>query len=128
MLSAHFEELDRVHGLETGADDYVVKPYSISELIARIKVQLWRILDAVIGEQLTFADIRLDAETHKVYSADNEVKLSPTEFRLLSTFMEKPRRVWTREQLSDRVWGHDIYLEIRTVDFYIGRLQKSLCQ
>ena len=128
MLSARSEEFDRVRGLETGADDYVVKPYSIAELIARVKVQLRRTRAFAIGEQLVYGDIRLDGETHKAYRAEKEVKLGPKEFRLLSTFMEKPGRVWTREQLLDRVWGHEIYVDTRTVDVCIGRLRKSLCQ
>lgn len=127
MLSARAEEVDRVRGLETGADDYVVKPYSVVELMARIRSQLRRTRAAAIGERLKFGDIELDAETHKVYRADQPLKLGPTEFRLLSTFMEKPGRVWTRDQLLDRVWGRDIYVDTRTVDVHIGRLRKILC-
>ena len=127
MLSARAEEVDRVRGLETGADDYVVKPYSVVELMARIRSQLRRTRAAAIGERLKFGDIELDAETHKVYRADQPLKLGPTEFRLLSTFMEKPGRVWTRDQLLDRVWGRDIYMDTRTVDVHIGRLRKALC-
>ena len=127
MLSARAEEVDRVRGLETGADDYVVKPYSVVELMARIRSQLRRTRAAAIGECLKFGDIELDAETHKVYRADQPLKLGPTEFRLLSTFMEKPGRVWTRDQLLDRVWGRDIYVDTRTVDVHIGRLRKALC-
>ena len=127
MLSARAEEVDRVRGLETGADDYVVKPYSVVELMARIRSHLRRTRAAAIGERLKFGDIELDAETHKVYRADQPLKLGPTEFRLLSTFMEKPGRVWTRDQLLDRVWGRDIYVDTRTVDVHIGRLRKALC-
>ena len=127
MLSARAEEVDRVRGLETGADDYVVKPYSVVELMARIRSQLRRTRAAAIGERLKFGDIELDAETHKVYRADQPLKLGPTEFRLLSTFMEKPGRVWTRDQLLDRVWGRDIYVDTRTVDVHVGRLRKALC-
>lgn len=127
MLSARAEEVDRVRGLETGADDYVVKPYSVVELMARIRSQLRRTRAAAIGERLKFGDIELDAETHKVYRADQPLKLGPTEFRLLSTFMEKPGRVWTRDQLLDRVWGRDIFVDTRTVDVHIGRLRKALC-
>ena len=127
MLSARAEEVDRVRGLETGADDYVVKPYSVVELMARIRSQVRRTRAAAIGERLKFEDIELDAETHKVYRADQPLKLGPTEFRLLSTFMEKPGRVWTRDQLLDRVWGRDIYVDTRTVDVHIGRLRKALC-
>ncbi|MFV2052703.1 phosphate regulon transcriptional regulator PhoB [Aliiroseovarius sp. YM-037] len=126
MLSARSEELDRVRGLETGADDYIVKPYSVAELMARVKNQLRRVRPASVGERLTFDDIVLDAETHKVFRGDTLIKLGPTEFRLLTTFMEKPGRVWSREQLLDRVWGRDIYVDTRTVDVHIGRLRKAL--
>ena len=128
MLSARAEEVDRVRGLETGADDYVVKPYSVVELMARVRTQLRRTRPATVGEVLDFADITLDAESHKVHRAGNQLKLGPTEFRLLATFMEKPGRVWSREQLLDRVWGRDIYVDTRTVDVHIGRLRKALCQ
>ena len=126
MLSARSEEVDRVRGLETGADDYVVKPYSVVELMARVKAQLRRSRPSSAGVRLEFQDIILDAETHRVTRADQPLKLGPTEFRLLSTFMEKPGRVWSREQLLDRVWGRDIYVDSRTVDVHIGRLRKAL--
>ena len=128
MLSARAEEVDRVRGLETGADDYVVKPYSVVELMARIRAQLRRTRPASVGGRLEFEDIVLDSETHRVYRDEKLLKLGPTEFRLLSTFMEKPGRVWSREQLLDRVWGRDIYVDTRTVDVHIGRLRKALCQ
>jgi two-component system phosphate regulon response regulator PhoB len=128
MLSARSEDVDRVRGLETGADDYVVKPYSVIELMARVRTQLRRVRPATVGQVLAFDDIKLDSETHKVTRDDSLLKLGPTEFRLLSTFMEKPGRVWTREQLLDRVWGRDIYVDTRTVDVHIGRLRKALCQ
>lgn len=128
MLSARSEEIDRVRGLEIGADDYVTKPYSIVELMARVRAHLRRTRAAAVGERLNFEDIVLNAETHKVFRADKPLKLGPTEFRLLSTFMEKPGRVWTRDQLLDRVWGRDIYVDTRTVDVHIGRLRKALCQ
>ncbi len=128
MLTARSEEADRVRGLETGADDYVIKPYSVIELMARVRTQLRRVRPASIGERLEFDDISLDAETHRVTRAGEAIKLGPTEFRLLSTFMEKPGRVWSREQLLDRVWGRDIYVDTRTVDVHIGRLRKALCQ
>ena len=127
MLSARSEEVDRVRGLETGADDYVVKPYSVVELMARVRTQLRRSRPATLGERLVFDDILLDSETHKVFRGQSELKLGPTEFRLLSTFMEKPGRVWSREQLLDRVWGRGIYVDTRTVDVHIGRLRKALC-
>lgn len=126
MLSARSEEVDRVRGLETGADDYVVKPYSLVELMARVRTQLRRTRPAAVGQRLEFNDIVLDAETHRVMRDGQELKLGPTEFRLLSTFMEKPGRVWSREQLLDRVWGRDIYVDTRTVDVHIGRLRKAL--
>jgi len=126
MLSARSEEVDRVRGLETGADDYVVKPYSLVELMARVRTQLRRTRPAAVGQRLEFDDIVLDAETHRVTRDGQELKLGPTEFRLLSTFMEKPGRVWSREQLLDRVWGRDIYVDTRTVDVHIGRLRKAL--
>lgn len=127
MLSARAEEVDKVRGLETGADDYVVKPYSVIELMARVRAQLRRTRPAAVGERLEYEDIVLDAETHRVTRDAQPLKLGPTEFRLLSTFMEKPGRVWTREQLLDRVWGRDIYVDTRTVDVHIGRLRKALC-
>lgn len=128
MLSARAEEVDKVRGLETGADDYVVKPYSVIELMARVRSQLRRVRPSTVGQRLEFDDIVLDAESHKVTRGPDELKLGPTEFRLLSTFMEKPGRVWSREQLLDRVWGRDIYVDTRTVDVHIGRLRKALTQ
>ncbi|MCW8843500.1 MAG: phosphate regulon transcriptional regulator PhoB [Rhodobacteraceae bacterium] len=127
MLSARSEEVDRVRGLETGADDYVVKPYSVMELMARVRNQLRRVRPAATGQRLEYEGIILDAETHRVTRDEKPLKLGPTEFRLLSTFMEKPGRVWSREQLLDRVWGRDIYVDSRTVDVHIGRLRKALC-
>jgi two-component system phosphate regulon response regulator PhoB len=126
MISARSEEVDRVRGLETGADDYVVKPYSVAELMARVRTQLRRVRPASVGERLEYQDIILDASTHRVTRQDRELKLGPTEFRLLATFMEKPGRVFSREQLLDRVWGRDIYVDTRTVDVHIGRLRKAL--
>jgi two-component system phosphate regulon response regulator PhoB len=126
MLSARSEEVDRVRGLETGADDYVVKPYSVVELMARLRTQLRRTRPATMGERLSFADIILDAGEHRVFRAGQPLHLGPTEFRLLSTLMEKPGRVWTREQLLDRVWGRDIYVDTRTIDVHVGRLRKAL--
>ena len=128
MLSARSEEVDRVRGLETGADDYVVKPYAISELMVRVKIQLRRVRPSTVGQVLSYEDISLDAETHRVSRSDMPLKLGPTEFRLLSTFMEKPGRVWSREALLDRVWGRDIYVDTRTVDVHVGRLRKVLTQ
>ncbi|MFO8126338.1 phosphate regulon transcriptional regulator PhoB [Yoonia sp.] len=128
MLSARSEEVDKVRGLETGADDYVVKPYSVSELMARVRTQLRRVRPATVGQVLTYDDIVLDAETHRVMRDETPLKLGPTEFRLLSTFMEKPGRVWSRDMLLDRVWGRDIYVDTRTVDVHVGRLRKILTE
>lgn len=127
LLSARAEEVDRIRGLETGADDYVVKPYSVLELMARARAQLRRVRPSTVGMLLEFGDIRLDPETHRVYRADKVLKLGPTEFRLLTTFMEKPGRVFSREALLDRVWGREIYVDTRTVDVHVGRLRKALC-
>jgi two-component system phosphate regulon response regulator PhoB len=127
MLSARAEEVDRVRGLETGADDYVIKPYSMVELMARARAQMRRVRPSTVGVTLEFGDIRLDPEAHRVYRGEKVLKLGPTEFRLLSAFMEKPGRVWSREQLLDRVWGRDIYVDTRTVDVHVGRLRKTLC-
>lgn len=126
ILSARSEEVDKVRGLETGADDYICEPYSVIEMIARVKAYLRRSRAATMCERLTYDDIMLDAETHKVFRGESELKLGPTEFRLLTTFMEKPGRVWSREQLLDRVWGREIYVDTRTVDVHIARLRKAL--
>ena len=117
MLSARAEEVDRVRGLETGADDYVVKPYSMVELIARAKAQLRRVRPATAGVGLAYDDLRLDPESHRVHRGDKVLKLGPTEFRLLATFLEKP----------GKVWGRDIYVDTRTVDVHVGRLRKAIC-
>ena len=127
IISARTEEEDRVMGLEAGADDYVVKPYSVNELIARIKANLRR-AGAAAGRKLRFHDIELDPEQHRVFRGGLPVKLGPTEYRMLATFLERPGRVWSREQLLDRVWGRNIFVEMRTVDVHIGRLRKSLCR
>lgn len=126
MISARSEEVDRVRGLDIGADDYVVKPYSIVELIARVKAQMRRSRPSAVGAELEYGDLVLSTETHKVFRDGTELRLGPTEFRLLTTLMEKPGRVWSREQLLDRVWGRDIYVDTRTVDVHIGRLRKVL--
>jgi two-component system, OmpR family, phosphate regulon response regulator PhoB len=126
MLSARAEETDKVRGLETGADDYITKPYSVSELTARVRAQLRRSRPAASGQVLTFADITLDGETHRVTRDGAALKLGPTEFRLLVTLMERPGRVFSRDQLLDRVWGRDIYVDTRTVDVHVGRLRKAL--
>ena len=127
MLSARSEEVDKVRGLETGADDYVIKPYSIIELMARLRAQLRRVRPSTLGMVLEWETISLDAETHRVIRDGQTLKLGPTDFRLLATFLEKPGRVFSREQLLDRVWGRDIYVDSRTVDVHVGRLRKALC-
>ena len=128
MLSARAEEVDRIRGLETGADDYVIKPYSVLELMARARAQLRRVRPSTAGMVLEHEDIRLDPESHRVYRSDKVLKLGPTEFKLLVTLMERPGRVFSREQLLDLVWGRDIYVDTRTVDVHVGRLRKSLMQ
>lgn len=126
MLSARSEEVDSVRGLDTGADDYVTKPYNLRELMARVRTQLRRIRPAALGEVLEYEDVTLNAQTHRVTRGDTELKLGPTEFRLLVTLMEKPGRVFSRDQLLDLVWGRDIYVDTRTVDVHIARLRKAL--
>jgi two-component system, OmpR family, phosphate regulon response regulator PhoB len=128
MLSARAEEVDRIRGLETGADDYVVKPYSVLELMARARAQLRRVRPSTAGVVLEHEDIRLDPESHRVYRGEKVLKLGPTEFKLLVTLMERPGRVFSREQLLDMVWGREIYVDTRTVDVHVGRLRKSLMQ
>ena len=126
MLTAKGEETDRIRGLETGADDYMVKPFSPAELTARIKAVLRRSAPGDGSASLTYEDIFMDLETHRVTRGERPIKLGPTEFRLLRTFLEKPGRVFSREQLLDKVWGRDIYVELRTVDVHIRRLRKAL--
>ncbi|MEP2204292.1 MAG: phosphate regulon transcriptional regulator PhoB [Tateyamaria sp.] len=126
MLSARSEEVDTVRGLETGADDYVIKPYNLRELMARVRTQLRRTRPAAAGALLSFDDIQLDPERHRVSRAGYELKLGPTEYRLLTTLLEKPGRVSSRDQLLDHVWGRDIYVDTRTVDVHIARLRKAL--
>jgi len=126
MLTARAEESDRIRGLDTGADDYVTKPFSPRELIARINAILRRIRPALSGETLTYDDIILDATSHKVTRAGTPVHLGPTEFKILRYLMENPGRVFSREQLLDSIWGTNIYVESRTVDVHIRRLRKAL--
>ena len=128
MLSARAEEVDRVRGLETGADDYVVKPYSVVELMARVRAQLRRVRPSTVGMVLDHDDLRLDPRTHRVTRAGRDLKLGPTEFRLLAVLMERPGRVFSRENLLDQVWGRDVYVDSRTVDVHVGRLRKILVQ
>jgi len=126
MLSARSEEVDAVRGLDTGADDYVIKPYNLRELMARVRTQLRRTRPAASGEVISYQDITLNSESHRVNRGKAELKLGPTEYRLLATLMEKPGRVFSREQLLDHVWGRDIYVDTRTVDVHIARLRKAL--
>ncbi len=126
MLTARSEEADRVRGLDSGADDYITKPFSPKELIARVRAVLRRTRPSMSAEQLSFADIEMDLTAHKVTRGGKATHLGPTEFRLLRHFMEHPGRVFSREQLLDSVWGHDVYVEPRTVDVHIRRLRKAL--
>jgi two-component system phosphate regulon response regulator PhoB len=126
MLTARGEETDRVRGLDTGADDYVVKPFSMSELAARIRAVLRRIRPGLAEDRLLHGDIVVDRVAHRVRRANKEIHLGPTEFRLLDYLMQHPGRVFSREQLLDAVWGSDVYVEARTVDVHIGRLRKAL--
>jgi two-component system phosphate regulon response regulator PhoB len=126
MLTARGEEEDRVRGLDTGADDYVTKPFAMSELVARMRAVLRRTAPALAGDVAAFADLVLDRQLCRVRRGGRDVHLGPTEFRLLDTLMQRPGRVFSREQLLDRVWGQDVYVEIRTVDVHVGRLRKAL--
>ncbi|MGB0625406.1 MAG: phosphate regulon transcriptional regulator PhoB [Alphaproteobacteria bacterium] len=126
LLTARGEEDDRIRGLEAGADDYVVKPFSPSELVARVRAVLRRTRPAFDQDLLTYGDIAMDLTTHRVSRADAPVELGPTEFSLLRFLMEHPGRVFSREQLLDSVWGHDAYIEPRTVDVHIRRLRKAM--
>ncbi|MBL0767335.1 phosphate regulon transcriptional regulator PhoB [Sphingopyxis sp. XHP0097] len=126
MLTARGEEEDRIRGLETGADDYVTKPFSPRELVARVSAVLRRLRPALAGELLAYADIELDSVAHKVVRGGQVVNMGPTEFRLLRHFMEHPGRVFSRGQLLDSVWGQDSDIELRTVDVHIRRLRKAI--
>lgn len=126
MLTARGEESDRVRGLSTGADDYVVKPFSVPELLARVKALLRRASPDRIADVLRSGDIALDRSAHRVMRREREVRMGPTEFRLLSFFMENTGRVLSRQQLLDGVWGRDAFIDGRTVDVHVGRLRKAL--
>ena len=126
MLTARGEEADRVRGLDAGADDYVTKPFSPAELVARIRAVLRRIRPALADEALSYADLYMDLVGHRLTRGGKPVHLGPTEFRLLRHFMEHPGRVFSREQLLDAVWGKDVYVEVRTVDVHIRRLRLAL--
>ena len=126
MLTARGDESERVCGLSVGADDYVVKPFSTPELMARVRAMLRRSNPKKISSFLSAGDIDLDRETHRVRRAGRELKLGPTEFKLMEFFLKAPGRVFSREQLLDGVWGRDIYVDERTVDVHIGRLRKAI--
>ncbi|HEY3696538.1 phosphate regulon transcriptional regulator PhoB [Phenylobacterium sp.] len=126
MLTARGEETDRIRGLDTGADDYVIKPFSMTELTARIRAVLRRLRPGLAEDRVRFGDIVVDRVAHRVKRAGRDVHLGPTEFRLLDYFMQHPGRVFSREQLLDAVWGSDVYVEARTVDVHVGRLRKAL--
>lgn len=126
MLTARGEETERIRGLSTGADDYVVKPFSVPELMARVRAMLRRAKPEVVSKMLLAGDIELDRETHRVRRSAREIHLGPTEFKLLEFLMQSPGRVYSREQLLDGVWGHDVYVDERTVDVHVGRLRKAI--
>ena len=126
MLTARGEESERVRGLATGADDYIVKPFSVPELVARIRALLRRARPERVASKLAAGDLELDRETRRVSRATREVHLGPTEFRLLEFLMQSPGRVFSREQLLDGVWGRDVYIDERTVDVHVGRLRRAL--
>lgn len=128
MLTAKGEEEDKIKGLSAGADDYVTKPFSIPELMARVKTQLRRVPEPQDEKEFVFEDIHMDLSTKKVYRGENYIHLGPTEFRLLRMLMETPGKVFSREYLLKTVWGDNIYVESRTVDVHIRRLRKSLNQ
>jgi two-component system phosphate regulon response regulator PhoB len=126
MLTARGEESDRVRGLSTGADDYLVKPFSMPEFVARVRALLRRAKPETLSNVLKVGDIVLDRETHRVYRGEAEIRLGPTEFRLLEFLMRSPGRVFSRGQLLDNVWGETIYIDERTVDVHVGRLRKAV--
>ncbi len=126
MLTARTEETDKLRGLDTGADDYMVKPFSIAELKARVRAVIRRIRPALAEEKITYSDLEIDRVSHRVRRGGNEIHLGPTEFRLLNHLIQHPSRVFSREQLLDAVWGNDVYVELRTVDVHVGRLRKAI--
>ena len=126
MLTARGEEAERIRGLSTGADDYVVKPFSVPELMARVRAILRRARPETIASVLRSGDVELDRETHRVRRNGRELHLGPTEYRLLEFLMQSPGRVFSREQLLDGVWGREVYVDERTVDVHVGRLRKAI--
>lgn len=128
MLTARGEDADRVRGLDTGADDYLTKPFSMTELLARIRAVLRRIRPALAEDIVSFGDISIDRSSHRVRRAGRDIHLGPTEYKLLDHFLSHPGRVFSREQLLDAVWGSGVYVDARTVDVHIGRLRKALTE
>ena len=128
MLTARGEETDRVRGLDTGADDYMVKPFSMTEFTARVRAVLRRIRPALAEERLALGDIEVDQAAHRVRRNGRSVRLGPTEYRLLLHLIQHPGRVFSREQLLDAVWGSEVYVEVRTVDVHVGRLRRALSE
>lgn len=126
MLTARSEESDRIRGLDTGADDYITKPFSTNELAARLRAVLRRIRPALANSEASLGDLRVDRSAHRVFRGEKEIHLGPTEFRLLDHLIQHPGRVFSREQLLNAVWGSDTFIEMRTVDVHIGRLRKAL--
>jgi two-component system phosphate regulon response regulator PhoB len=126
MLTARSEESDRIRGLDTGADDYLTKPFSTAELVARVKAVLRRIRPALVEDVVEYGDLRVDRTAHRVWRGDQEIHLGPTVFRLLDQLIQHPGRVFSREQLLNAVWGSDVFVEVRTVDVHVGRLRKAL--
>ena len=126
MLTARGEETDRIRGLDTGADDYIVKPFSMSEFLARSRAVMRRVRPGLMEDVIALGDISMDRVNHKVHRGARELHLGPTEYRILERLMQNPGRVFSREQLLDTVWGTEVYVEARTVDVHIGRLRKAL--
>lgn len=126
MLTARSEEADRIRGLETGADDYLTKPFSTAELLARVRAVLRRIRPALVEDVVAYGDLKVDRTAHRVWRGEQEIHLGPTEFRLIDHLIQHPGRVFSREQLLNAVWGSDVFVEVRTVDVHVGRLRKAL--
>jgi two-component system, OmpR family, phosphate regulon response regulator PhoB len=126
MLTARGEETDRIRGLDTGADDYIVKPFSMTEFLARLRAVMRRVRPSLVEDVVAVGEISIDRGSHRVRRASRDIHLGPTEYRLLDQLMQHPGRVFSREQLLDSVWGSDVYVEARTVDVHVGRLRKAI--